>query len=556
MLLPDFAAFRLWSWLQVQIPQKLRVHARLRTLCIGRTGDNDMAKHLLKAAAVVLAMAPVPALADSFTACDGFPAADARSDGLLRMAVAPIAVFAPAADAAGADACTAALTDPRLAPGYRVRRASLTQTRAMHRMAAGNDAAVLADLDAADALVSASGDPYARRSLGVGGQLLRAYLALRRHAMVEAIGLADHVDAERPQALATVLMTARIRMQASGDVDRYLADLRRIAVTYPAVLVRLFGLYGDLRRWDDQIALRARIASVHPSRIGGFEVADAAALAGRQANEEIQLDAQTALALAMTGRDAEARALLDRVDARLAAATGSGVAATRPAATTARQVRQIVAALPLARAGNVAGVAAEGRAGRLPEGPESLSLVELAVARARTPDASLVRTLADLQQRRRRAILEQAIAPADVFAAMPEVETARRVPPYAPLRERSGYVVQPGGTTGRFLIHFAARYGTRAMVQELVLLRAADLARSAGRHGFVVITNRSFSRTINVNDLVSRHVEQAGYAAEAEVMLVDPTRPAANDAERTVDADRVYAELAPVYLGGPPRSAQ
>ena len=516
-----------------------------------------MGRYMLGAAtAVLLAAAPVAARADSFTACDGYAAPGARDDGMLRMVVPVATVFA---EPGGVAACTAALADPRIA-ALSDRRASLTRARAMHRLVAGDDAAALADLDAADAGTADHGDLLRSRSFGVGSELLRAYLALRRHDAARAIALADRAAQDRRYALGTVLAAARIRMQASGDVDRYIADLRGIAAFYPSVLVQLFAIYGDLRRWDDQIALRPRIASIRPSRIGGFQLNDAAERAARQANEELQLDAQTALALAMTGRDGDAAALLDRVDARLAAIGGPApagsdaaarermVAATRPAATTAVQVRQLIAALPLARTGNIAGVSAAGRAGRLPQGPESLSLVELAVARSRAPDADLVRTLHDLQQRRRRAILERELPPAEVFAAMPEAESARRVPRYGPVRERSGWVVTPATSPDRYLINFGARLGTQAMVQDLVLLRAADLARSTGCHGFVVVTNRSFARSVNVNDIVAHHVEPAGYAAEAEVVLVDPAHPPADGADRVVDADRVYADLAPVYL--------
>lgn len=546
------------------------------TRCSGSNMGVNMGRYWLGAAVVLLALAPAQAAADAFTSCDGYAAPDAREDGLIRLAVPLSTVFGqpsspnaaqPLAQAAsgGIEACTSALADPRLPSNLLARRASLLRARAMHRLVQGDDMAALVDIDAAEAVTAGHEGLLYRRSMIVGTHLLRAYVALRQHQRERAIALAEQVVQERPYVLSTALVAAQIRMQASGDLDRYFADLRRIATFYPAVLNRLFAIYGDLRRWDDQIALRPRIVSINPGRVGGFQPTDAAALPGRRANEEMLLDTATALALAMSGRDAEAAALLDGVEARLAvidhpmppaspaeiAGHDRMVASTRPAAEAAVQARQIIAALPLARAGNVAGVAAAGRAGRLPDGAESLSLVELAVARSRAPDADMVRTLRDLQERRRRAILDQRLTPPEVFAAMPEAESIRRIPPYAEVRGRNGYVVRPGDTPGRYLINFGGNTASPGIVQDLVLLRAADLARSTGRHGFVVVTNRSFSRTLNVNDIVVRRIVPAGYAAEAEVVLVDSAHPPGDIADlpsRMVDADRVHADLAPVYL--------
>lgn len=534
-----------------------------------------MGRQWLGAAIVLVASAPVPAAADAFTSCDGYAVPNAREDGLIRLVVPLSTVFGepswpgaaqPVAQAAsdGVQACTSALADPRLPPTLLARRASLLRARAMHRLVQGDDIAALVDIDAADAVTAGHEGLLYRRSMIVGTHLLRAYVALRQHQRERAIALAEQVVQERPYVLSTALVAIQIRMQASGDLDRYFTDLRRIAPFYPAVLNRLFAIYGDLRRWDDQIALRPRIVSINPGRIGGFQPTDAAALPGRRANDEMLLDTATALALAMSGRDADAAALLDGVDARLAVinhpmpASAAGVAghdrmvaSTRPAAEAAAHARQIIAALPLARAGNVAGVAAAGRAGRLPDGAESLSLVELAVARSRAPDADMVRTLRDLQERRRRAILDERLSPQEVFDAMPEAESVRRVPPYAEVRGRNGYVVRAGDRPGRYLINFGGNTASPAIVQDLVLLRAADLARATGRRGFVVVTNRSFSRTLNVNDIFVQRIVPAGYAAEAEVVLVDAANPPAGIADlpsRMVDADRVYADLAPVYL--------
>jgi hypothetical protein len=107
--------------------------------------------------------------------CDGFGGASASGDGILRprRSVDALGRMAPTWQHS-IEYCDRALANiEQNYPQHRIRRISLLQSRAIHRLIAGDATAAIADLDRADAAADLQDEDYAR-TLGVNSKLIRA----------------------------------------------------------------------------------------------------------------------------------------------------------------------------------------------------------------------------------------------------------------------------------------------------------------------------------------------------------------------------------------------
>jgi hypothetical protein len=90
------------------------------------------------------------------------------------------------------------------------------------------------------------------------------------------------------------------------------------------------------------------------------------------------------------------------------------------------------------------------------------------------------------------------------------------------------------------------------VVDELALLRAADLARRAGKKGFIVVRRRAVQRSAIYAGFFSAEREHhEGHSVEIDVLFVDPAALPPEYAPapwRVVDADEVWARLSGVYV--------
>ena len=92
-----------------------------------------------------------------------------------------------------------------------------------------------------------------------------------------------------------------------------------------------------------------------------------------------------------------------------------------------------------------------------------------------------------------------------------------------------------------------------SVVEEMALLRAADLAREAGKGGFVIRQRRDYERTRNTTyyGMVLRS-DPDGYSTEIEVDFVDldPLPEVYRLTPwRVLKAEEIFAQLGPVYAG-------
>lgn len=534
--------------------------------------------------AIVLA-APAAALAQPSprisAACDGYGAFDKKTDGLtvgralfggprVDQAASTLRVDARFGES-GVKACDAALSI--LPEAHWARKVSLLRSRAIHRIYLGEFDAALADLDLAGAAAQAPNDPYFRRSLGVGNDYLRAFALRRLGKRDEATALAVKAWEERPYNRPSAY-AALAAMGDQADPQQVDKVLRGVALLNPVVVDELFWRAMQARRFEEAIALYAVLSP--PEDFGDEPMTDPQRhiLAFRNRLDATEFWARDtaayAYALAATGKAEEARATIagarKRFDAELAA--------------TASETDASIVVI---------------RDNRLPEmraaADEGLELWEKLIDRRQMAQDKPVELLISLQS---DLIANTPIAidvidtllknlPADYQVAapalnglkaqlaegrgedakkdferlyddLPDPESPSRITAYGKKAnfwtgdvDRYRIDARPGGAT----VIYRGVTASRAMVEELALLHAADEALKAGRKGLIVTGRKDYQHTLTTSYYgISSEAMHNGFDTRLDIIYVDPQAlPAGYEKAgwRVIDAAKVYRELGPIY---------
>ncbi len=467
-------------------------------------------------------------------------------------------------------ACDTALASPDLASADRFRRSSLLQARAAHRIAAGDTAAALADLDSAAAAVPAGLDAIERaRSVDVSIALLRAAALARQGDAATAVRIAGEAAAVRPwnndfqsvvahllegipgsDAVAREVADRRARLdpdaielraklrQAQGDFGGASADWRQVrpAVTEPTTL-RL-PIEGARPYESGSVPLML----VQASRVG--EAALAAAFAG---------DAATARHWLVHGRAAAAAAPPQKLPTLGPGRSVPALAGITKASIDEEFVSQaaLVEAAILFQAGRVA----EARAA-------------VAALRTTLPGAAVAQALARIagQPAPPQA---KGIDPRLMFGLLPRYDgpgATAMIPvggalggllgiklPDPSTMQRDGYAdsnfFRPSGFGDRPLkggngrtIGFSGQASSRHAVEEMTLLRAAEVAVAAGHGHFRIDRRADYVRTLTVSINGSGGDSSPdGFVTNLDIVYTD-----APD-DRTIMAADVLAALGPLY---------
>jgi hypothetical protein len=165
-----------------------------------------------------------------------------------------------------------------------------------------------------------------------------------------------------------------------------------------------------------------------------------------------------------------------------------------------------------------------------------------------------------------------------LFRALPDVETKGQLVQYKTSSSgfwlrvgEDGYTVSTGAQTpvGKAAgvadqdvtsVRYRGTHAASTVNEEMALLRAADVARRQGKKGMIVIGRTDVRHTTNLTTQyggVTRS-DPNGFETTLDVVFVDPANlPAryAKAAWRVIDADAVYAALAPLYIDTTPDAA-
>ncbi|HYF22028.1 MAG TPA: hypothetical protein VD929_01385 [Caulobacteraceae bacterium] len=540
----------------------------------------------------------------AFSNCDGYGKPSKSGDGMTEQAFT-MGIFVPLngrgdttktvvlAGADGVTACDAALADPALLPKYAVRRATLLRARALHRLATGAAEAALADLETADAALP-PGDVYARRSVGLGAGLIRAfglYESGRPQEGRAAVAAAVDARAYNRQALRSA---ALVLDAVDGPVEDRERVLRAQARLDPETLARLFDFLVEQGRFQEAVDLHPQIKPMLDK--GGAERFDFEVRileAKNQAVAELFWATKAgplAYAHAALGRGGQAREVLAAARERLKLATGpvpprlgrDGEPKKPDVADRYAELYRKSLALAGGEALDRWTAAAEARealsAGR-PEPADALAseggkgipgLVALEFVRARRAlmtEAERTRAgpepeAASLWNALSGMTREQLVASA-LLQSLPEAELKAQIPPYkdAPHPRFSmknsyndlavvGHRSETDPKTGVTTVRVRVGKGSSSVPEEMALLRAAELAEQAGKR-LLIVDRRDYRHVYSTTQYGTvLNSSPDGFSTELDVLFVDPASPPAGYEKagwRMLDPAEVRTALSPVY---------
>lgn len=543
-----------------------------------------------------------PALAQQFNwaACDGYGAASGGGDGMTGYANVWL-IFNPPGygntarsdvgqgdSAAAAAVCTRALE--ALAPAHWRRRVNLLQARALHRADFGEAEGALEDLALADeAATAGAGDVLFERSQGVGLMLSRAFVLSRLERNDEAREWLTRAMTARPYdrgvaaivaafpgagtdpafARAALEHRARLEPRARGIVAADLFDQRRftefLAIApylappwnYPPVNETYLGqALRELRDHEQAIKFRVSVDAMTgyaETAMGRYEAADQAF---RRARTTLAAGGDAPEPPTLTGRDLEVYS--NRIDQ-----TWNRLKPIRAVIEEMEQVSQ--------RRRRIAQGEAEAVLQSLPDDPLAADAagvdILLALAEALPAEAAEARAAADrmVAASASRANKFPVLKLSDMFAAMPAAETAGRLAPWReagrPFLASRDYFVAPDSMgyrektsqDGVVTVRFRGDNSPQTQVEEMALLRAAQLARAGGHVGFVLLDRRDTEWTDQTTYYgVPLRTDPNGFESEIDLRFVDAETAAASGG-MSLSADDVFAALAPIYLREQPR---
>lgn len=539
----------------------------------------------------------------NFTECDGYDIPSAKADGMTGAGflwrVNPDDLTARnriGYAQTGIDACTAALADPNLLPGYWRRRVNLLQSRARHQLEAGNSQKALADLDLASAAIVDANDPYFARSQAVSLDYLRAFALAASGDQGGADAIAMRLMAARPYSRLSAYATSAIvgPKADDGTLENLEREMTRLQ---PRFIETLYARFTRQGRWAELIALYPQLTTpVVRTHIGrGFWAREFETVELVQSNMTwIQRSGVYAYALASQGRDAEARAALAAARARLQVALVPDAPA--PPESVPSQQKIIAAAMKLKTQqtlreqgepalalwealierrisidrGGAAAIAASLVAKPAPRNVLGREFLTALLARLKAdPDTptETVQAIAAMIPPPPPGAVTTPPEPltAQLFAdALPLPQAASSMPDYR--KAFSGLLGNGEGFSsfkpsqelvddyGADVVGLSFRTlgGNAEVAEEMALLRAADLALEAGKDGLVILYRRDV-QVIEDSYYYAQVVASypAGYSTSLNVVFVDrdalPER-LKDAAWRVIDARAVYAALAPIYI--------
>jgi hypothetical protein len=213
------------------------------------------------------------------------------------------------------DNCSAAIALlDRAYPNFQLRKISLLQSRAAHKLAVNDTAGALEDLTAADAVLPNSTDEFYMRSLGINTDLIRIYALVELDKIAEAETVARRVIARRPmvrtitaaiftafgdkasQAFNDELLANLVKYHPNSTTDQFVykfetgrfAEAIALYDTLSTRLVQDTNEFGD-RREIDQTTEDTRVRQVQIRMIAMYRKTYALAALGKEQEAEAAL---------------------------------------------------------------------------------------------------------------------------------------------------------------------------------------------------------------------------------------------------------------------------
>ncbi len=521
-------------------------------------------------------------------ACDGYGSTSRNGDGMTEDATTFWRTGgdrirrAPALGATGIAYCTRALARLEAEfPQYWLRRVSLIQARALHRLATNDIDGALADLDLASQSAAEPQNAFYLRTLDLNAGFIRAFALTARGDRVGGETLAMQTWARRPHS-REVIGAALVLLGQDGSQENIDALLRASGRVDPHTSVLAFIYAFEGGRFEQALATYPGLRPAFPAPTQSF-IGDSNQQVeerverevGRRSTEtffQLHTIGGKAYALAALGRFPEARAAIEEGRVILA-----GAAPPPPALPTGRRVsytdrtRQSVwlrvnAEIESRGAGIIdtwstlveARIAAgEGRgeqARTLLAGganlPRTYALIDIYLASnpslSQAERDAMLRVLppntAGLRQRSLQDLVGMLLDPETEDRSRANVGIMR---PFMVRDAASrGNCQEERDEQDRATLCYHALDGTLAVTEERALLRAATLAAERG-HPFFLIHNRDDIRhsMVTVTYGVSGPEQQLGYESRLEIRFADSNE----NCWRCIDATQIREQVGAVY---------
>lgn len=514
---------------------------------------------------------------DIFANCDGFGKPGKSADGLgapantMRIGRS----FASGSQATIA-ACDQALAHPKLLATQGQRRARLLRARAIAHLNADALPEALADIDLAGASGSTGAsvqDALYRRSMAVSLDLLRALVYDRMGNRNEALRLARQSAAARPYSFEVQRVAAHLMLTHGQHDDAAKATMRAASQLDPDFAdyqMTIFGFTGDFKAMTELSLPPA--PSLAPGPEDG-KLAMGALSRVLAARSQVTNGMMLAYARATTGDITGARRDMVETKARFAALSTAafGTANAQAQSPLLKPYAELIAgyetrieARIALQEGRRADAIARITAASLPLDAVTADLLKALRAGQGGPDTALP-GLPD-HAADRQAAAREALFDTMVKLALIEPETTQTNSVYKRSRPNVlGALVGAAfsmGTTllqgvkntdgftatanadGTVQVSLIGATPAPAVVREMTLLRAAELAVEAGQPAFIVTARTDYARTWNTSQYgATISSVPAGYKTDLLVRFVG----AGEQDPRALDAKAVIAALGPFY---------
>ncbi|UKK85861.1 hypothetical protein L7H23_07090 [Sphingopyxis sp. BSN-002] len=459
---------------------------------------------------------------------------------------------------------------PADAAGYY--RAQILQRRALSLTILGGNRLAIAALDESDRLGAAANDGFFKLGIGVGNDLLRAQALRQLGKTDEAIALLGKVRAARPYASSIVEAADRLENVITPGP----ANLRRLSEARipidPEMLRVLFlidlveGRLEDAAQSGDQISLREPKMRGGWAIIGGpdeFETLDrqvvfgslrayvAAALGNRSKADALFAESRAAITdyAGPDPRSLDRRAAEWKVNQYLARVKqGEEAGKSIALAETLIALRQDRGAL------TIEGI--EKKAEEMDKAPLVLPILVELMRQVEGRQAREAKATADMATRQMLAGLGM-VDPGELAALLPKPESLDLVPKFGSSPSMLWFGGGPGWSQSKEgdgnirTVRYETDFGSKAMMEEMLLLASAHLARQEGKDGFLVLASRSFARqTTMVSYWGGSSTYDSGFEAQARIQLVDTANlppELAGQKGRIITAAQIERDLQPRY---------
>jgi hypothetical protein len=495
------------------------------------------------------------AFADDFINCDAYPAPTKKADGVtstnlffgLAVNIDVRKSNTQQFGTQGIASCDAALASPLLVPAHSLRRANLLQAKALHQVAAGQHEAALATLQQSDDIGAAMNDRWLNDSVLVGNRAIRVYTlnAMQRYADAEAERA--KLAAARPYSAQLAVLTARLGLASDQSLTHYSRELAKTAPVNPNVHLMLYWAnFGD-RQFERAIEFAPHVYFDVPKTRGNWEIDGA----DEARYELVVLRASVAGALAYAQA---ATGNTETANTTLAEASNAVLATMEPppppaqgkklnpevvtdfetrklkGARAQRELAKWRTAIDLRRAAPTLAKEELFDKARAQEGLRDLGilpdllmqLTNLSPADAEARDKFIVKWREDFS---RSIVSDSILTPKTLFDLLPRPEKEAMVPRFR--KAGGGVWLSDNGFSHEtdadsVMVRFTHSYASRAMVEELALLRAALLAKEAGRDSLVLLTRMAIERTTRTSYGYGNYKETpSGMEATLRVKFVD-----------------------------------